>query len=436
MARLTRLVLYALAIGGALVLLGACTQLHEPTPAPEKLRLSVRASIPAPASASQSPSTPSPSVEPQTQNRSLTNPAASVADLAVSTAPGETSDYTITIHNLGPDPATGIVLTDTFPSGVIPLWTEAAPHSCERQDREINCELGAVQAGDAGPVTLELSVDRAEMPITYTHDAGAPSTLPVLTCALDQDASPAYATCHLSRLQPGDEAHVHVGTRVDGAEAGARGHTATVAAKETDPDRSNNRVTSPIAVGAAAPAADLVIQAEGPEAVIAGRPFTFTYTITNQGESEATGVWFEDAIPSDMDLVAYTPGLPRCEQSGDQFTCSLPHAGSAEPVSFTLHITGYGEQPVIMSLDPLLPGWPVCSVIKERTWLHIVQCELGALAPGDATQVQLVMEAIGVVARISANTATVRASEVDLNSIDNSSTTTITIQIAGEPDGG
>jgi uncharacterized repeat protein (TIGR01451 family) len=428
--RLTRLVVYALAVGVALVLLGACAQQEEPTPSPESMPLSARAAVPAPVSASPS------SVEPHTQSRSLVDPASSVADLALRTSTGETSVYTLTVRNLGPDPATGIVLTDTFSGGVIPVWTEPALPGCEREGREVLCDLGALQTGDAATVTLDVSAGGTEMPITYTRNAQAPSNLPVLTCALDRNGSPTQMTCYLSRLEAGAEAQVRVGTSADGAAAGACTHTAAITAHETDPDRSNNRITSSIAAGAVAPAADLAIQAEGPQTVFAGRPFTYTYVITNQGESEATGVWFEDAIPSDMNLVAYAPGLPRCEQSGDLFTCSLPNAASGEPVSFTLRITGYGEQPVIMSLDPLLPGWPICSVIKERTWMHIVQCELGTLAPGQASRVELVLEAIGVVARTSANTATVRASEADLNPIDNSSTATITIQIADEPGGG
>jgi uncharacterized repeat protein (TIGR01451 family) len=188
--------------------------------------------------------------------------------------------------------------------------------------------------------------------------------------------------------------------------------------------------------GMATPAAEpaspattaLVLQAEGPTSVIAGRPYTFTYVISNQGALDATGVWFEDAIPSDMNLVAYAPGVPECEQQGDAFTCALRDPDGGEPVTFTLIITGYGQQPMTMSLDPLLPGWPICTVLKERTWLHIVQCELGDLRPGQATRVQLVLTAIGVVERTTTNTASVRANEPDLSPADNTITTTISIR--------
>ncbi|MEJ2208389.1 MAG: hypothetical protein P8129_05055 [Anaerolineae bacterium] len=358
--------------------------------------------------------------------------------------PGATNTYTLTVHNLGPDPATGIVLTDVLSNGAIPLWTEPAPPVCWRQERDVGCDVGAVQAGDAVTVTLDLSVGGAEAPITGTQLAGVFLDLPAATCTLDRESSPAQVTCHLSRLQAGAEAQVRVGLGADDLSTGALLHRAAVVAQEADPDPSNNRVTSDLVAGVTTPpvvttvpsAADLVIQAEGPTTVTAGRPFTYTYVITNQGESEATGAWFQDAVPSDMNLVAYAPGLPRCERRGDLFTCYLRDADSGEAISLTLRITGYGQQPMLMSLDPLLPGWPICTVIKERTWLHIVQCELGTLAPGQATRVQLVLEAIGVVERTSANTATVLTSEEDLNPIDNTITTTITIQVDDEGEGG
>ena len=86
-----------------------------------------------------------------------------------------------------------------------------------------------------------------------------------------------------------------------------------------------------------------------------------------------------------------------------------------------------------VGLDPVLPGWPICSVLKERTWLHIVVCELGELEPGQATRVQLVLEAIGAAERTSVNTASVFANEVDSNPVDSTSIVTITVQAEAEP---
>jgi uncharacterized repeat protein (TIGR01451 family) len=181
-----------------------------------------------------------------------------------------------------------------------------------------------------------------------------------------------------------------------------------------------------------APAApDLAIRATGPLSVTVGLPFTYTYTITNRGGLDATGVWFQDEIPSDTDLLGYAPRPPRCAQQGDAVTCHLRAPGKRESVTFTLVVTGHGGQPLALELDPLLPGWPACFVIKEQTWQHIIYCEIGVLQPGEATRVELGLVAIGSRARTTANTASVQAAEEDLNPIDNSSTTTITVQAGG-----
>jgi uncharacterized repeat protein (TIGR01451 family) len=444
-ARLTRLMLYAIAIGGALVLLSACARQEQPTPTPGGIRLSARTPLPSRLPVSVSSPSPSPSVEPVGEpllhTLTITDPDPSAADLAIQVIPGGTSVYTLTVRNLGPDPATGIVLTDVLPSGVTPLWTEPAQPVCGRQERNVGCDLGDLQAGDAATVTLDLTVSGSESLITGTQLAGVTLDLSRPTCALEQDSSPPQVMCHLSRLPAGAEAQVRVAIGVDDPTSGALIHTSTVTAHETDPDLSNNRVISTMTVGVAAPvavtasptAADLVIQANGPGTVIAGQPFTYTYIITNRGASDATGVWFEDVVPADLDLLAYVPGLPLCERQDDALTCYLRDLDSGETVSFTLIITGYGEQPIQMGLDALMPGWPICSVLKERTWLHIVQCELGELQPSQATRVQLVLEAIGAQERTTANTASVGASVTDLNPVDNTITTTIAIQVHGTP---
>jgi uncharacterized repeat protein (TIGR01451 family) len=187
------------------------------------------------------------------------------------------------------------------------------------------------------------------------------------------------------------------------------------------------------AAASALPAAtDLVVQTNGPSSVIAGQPFTYTYTITNQGGLDATGVWFEDAIPSDLELVTYAPALPRCEQQGEALTCTLHELDSLETVTVTLVITGHGGEPVLMELDPLALGWPICSVIKERTFLHIVTCDLGTLKPGQAARVRLVLMPVGVQERLTTNTVSVAAREADLSPSNNTISTTLTVQASAE----
>jgi uncharacterized repeat protein (TIGR01451 family) len=364
------------------------------------------------------------------------------ADLAIQVIPGEAGLYTLTVHNFGPDPANSVVITDVLPSGVTLLWTGPTQPVCSRQERGVGCDLGALQAGEAATVTLDLSVGGAEAPISGTQLAGVTVTLSVPSCTLDQDWSPRQVTCRLNRLGTGAEAQVRVGIGMEGPATGALAHTATVTAQEIDPNGTNNRVTSPLAAGVAAlptatpvsPTADLVIQADGPGIVTAGQSFTYTYIITNRGAAEATDVWFEDTVPSDMNLVGYAPGLPACEQQGARSTCYLRDPDSGETVTLTLVITEHGGQPMLMGLDPLLPGWPICTVLKERTWLQIIRCQLGDLQPAQVTCVQLIFEAIGVLQRTTVNTAAVRANKVGPNPVVSTSTVTITVQTGAEPD--
>jgi len=214
-----------------------------------------------------------------------------------------------------------------------------------------------------------------------------------------------------------------------------------VTANAIDPDPSNNQAAIPFNAGAAGAieatagfTPNLVIQAAGPETVFLGQPFTYTYVVSNPGPAVATSVWFQDVVPSDLDLVAYAPGPPSCEQQGDALICALGDPDGGGTVTFTLVITGHGGQPMQLGLDPLLPGWPICWVIKEQTWLHVVQCQLGELGPGQVTHIQLAFAAIGVVERTTANTATVYANALAPSPVVSTSTVTITIQAGTEPD--
>ncbi len=174
------------------------------------------------------------------------------------------------------------------------------------------------------------------------------------------------------------------------------------------------------------------MQARAPAIITAGQPFTTTFTIANNGWVDATGVAFEHVVPPATDLVAYAPGLPSCEQQGDAFTCILWDLDGSGSITFTLIITGHSGQPIQIDPDALAPGWPVCTVLKERSFLHILECELGVLKPGQSAQVQTVLVVAGITERSIDNGAAVIANESDLDPSDNVVTATMTVQVSAD----
>ncbi|MBN1137041.1 MAG: DUF11 domain-containing protein [Anaerolineae bacterium] len=422
----------AVVLVGALIL-SACSTARQPTATPTATPPSMETVVP----------TPTAQLGPE--ELSPVNPPG-VADLAVEIperieiVPGRTTVYTVTLRNDGPDLAAGIVLSGVLPNGVTAQWARPAQAACQQAESSVDCDLGALIVGSAATVTLDLSGTGVEPGLTDARGDGAGQDLPWLTCSADQAAAPPHFTCLLSRLQPGSEVQVRVGLDATGPLTGTRRHTATVTANAVDPAPENNQGASTLVpgpartpeVGSLPALPDLVVQGDGPASVVTGQPFTYTYTITNRGASDATRVWFQDEIPSDTDLIAYAPQPPRCEQQGDALTCQLEAPGGSESVTFTLEITGYGGQPLAIELDPLLPGWPACFVIKEQTWQHFLVCEIGVLRPGQTTEVRLVLTAIGSQPRTTSNTASVHLAEQDPAPLDNTSTTTITIRAGGE----
>jgi uncharacterized repeat protein (TIGR01451 family) len=448
---------YAFALGGALLLLCTCAERERLQATPTGVSFTATPASPNGIPTNAPLPGPLPPIEPTGRPAAspapVTGPGPSAADLAIKIVgpaqivPGETTIYTLTIQNRGPDPATGLVLTDVLPGGVTPRWVRPAQPLCQRAGRHVSCDLGDLQGGDTATIGLDLSIGGSETVISSTQLAGVRVDLSVPTCTTHQDAAQPQVTCRLARLQAGAETRVQIGLDVDAPSGGAL-HTASVVANESDANPEDNRATLTVTAGSpdgtpaaqgpgASPAVptnvDLAMQADGPSRIIAERPFTYTYTITNGGARVASEVRFEDPLPPDLTLVTYAPGPPPCEQQGDRFTCALRDRATGEVVTFTLVITGHAEQPASIDLDPRLPGWPICYVIKERTWLHIVQCALGDLQPGQAIQVQLVLNAIGVQERTTINAASVSAREEDLNPADNTVTTTLTVQAPAEP---
>jgi uncharacterized repeat protein (TIGR01451 family) len=102
--------------------------------------------------------------DPNTANNSATamttvNPSS--ADLSVTKADspdpvagGANLTYTITVRNNGPSPTTGVILTDTLPSGLTYVSATASQGSCSQASGTVTCNLGSMSNGATATVTI------------------------------------------------------------------------------------------------------------------------------------------------------------------------------------------------------------------------------------------------------------------------------------------
>jgi uncharacterized repeat protein (TIGR01451 family) len=93
----------------------------------------------------------------------FTNTPAPEADLEIDKsvdpnviAPGDTVTYTLTVTNLGPDDAQGVVVTDELPDE---LTVTGIPDECELDGTTLTCDIGDLAAGDTVSLEVEGTID-------------------------------------------------------------------------------------------------------------------------------------------------------------------------------------------------------------------------------------------------------------------------------------
>ena len=60
-----------------------------------------------------------------------------------------------------------------------------------------------------------------------------------------------------------------------------------------------------------------------PDPARAGEALSYTFTVRNQGEGDATGVSLNDPLPDGVEFESATPGAPACKESGEIVACNL-----------------------------------------------------------------------------------------------------------------
>ena len=167
-------------------------------------------------------------------------------DGVTTVVPGQSTTYTITVHNGGPSTATNVIVSDPLPAGVTSfVWS------------------GNGHTNVSGPLS-------------------------------DTIAS----------LLPGGSVTYTVTAQIDASATGSVRNTVTATAAN-DTNSANNSATDPDAL---IPQADLgVVKTVDNPTPNVGDTVTFTVTVNNSGPSTATGVAVQDDLPAGLTFLSDTP---------------------------------------------------------------------------------------------------------------------------------
>lgn len=225
-------------------------------------------------------------------NFTLTTPIST--DLAVtnsgpaSVTAGTTATYTITLTNNGPNPAAGVVLTDLLPTG---------------------SSFVSITPGGTNPDTFSFAQSGGAITESATASVAAGNT-DVFTLVV-------FAPSNLS----------------NGANFS---DTASVSSTTSDPNLSNNSATVTGTIVNSATGADLAVIGSGPATSTEGANVTYSFTVTNNGPTNALSVVLTNTLGVNLSFVsAFTPH-GSFSQSGGVVTFSLGTMVSGSSVTVTV----------------------------------------------------------------------------------------------------
>jgi uncharacterized repeat protein (TIGR01451 family) len=214
--------------------------------------------------------------------RAHANVTVRIAASSQATAVGSNLTYTLTVRNLGPQRAPGVVVRDRLPARVTLVSAESTKGTCSG-GAVVSCSLGTLRAGAIQQVTIV--------------------------------------------VQPNA--------------AGRIVNTATVRSMQRDQAMWNNQASHTTIVGAAA---NLGLSlAATPRPATVGQPLTYTLTARNLSSIEATNVVLTNRIPLRSTLVSATASQGSCTGTAS-VACSLGSlaAGATAQVTIVVQPTAAG----------------------------------------------------------------------------------------------
>ena len=200
---------------------------------------------------------------------------------------GTNATYTITVTNNGPNPAQGLVLTDTLPAGS----TFVSLTKASGTDAFTFAQSGGTVTETATANVASGSTD------TFTLIVSAPASL-------------------------GNGANFS--------------DTASVQATNPDPNTANNTATAAGTIVNTNPNADLSVAVSGPTSASEGDTVTYTITVTNAGPASATSVSLTDTLAALLNFKSATTGQGTFSAAGAVVTFTVGTIASGGTVTATV----------------------------------------------------------------------------------------------------
>ncbi len=191
---------------------------------------------------------------------------------------GDLLEYTITITNLGPNPAEDVLLTNFLPAAVNFVSADSPSGMCDWLGEVVRCSLGTLASGAAAAVTIKV----------------VPTS------------------------------------------AGTIANTARVSASSSDFDPFNSEAQALTTVGQASVADIVATVLDEPDPVIVGQNFSYAITLTNRGPLLATSLMLSNFLSPNITFISVNSKQADCAFAQGIVTCSLDMLPSGTNAAITI----------------------------------------------------------------------------------------------------
>ena len=202
------------------------------------------------------------------------------SDSADPVTAGTAMSYLLTVTNIGPSNATGVIVVDVLPAGVTLASATPDQGSCVEVSGTVTCSLGTIADGGVVNITIAVTVD---------PDVAGGTTL---------------------------------------------SNGASVSSATSDPVVLNNSDSEDTDVVAIADVG--ITKTDSADPVVAGTSLTYTLGVTNGGPSDALAVVATDTLPIGLTYTGSSSSQGSCVEAAGTVTCTLGTIADGAGVTITI----------------------------------------------------------------------------------------------------